>query len=98
MEPLRDPTYILNGGGIPWSLVFSILMFVGGVAFLVTLLLINRKKEGKLLGSLNGDPYGITKFVKDSKDEVAYVDKLNVMCEIHPENYQEKPPKEEKKK
>ena len=26
MEPLRDPNYILSGGGVPWSLVFSLLM------------------------------------------------------------------------
>ncbi len=97
MEPLRDNTFILQGGGIPWSMVFSILMFVAGVAWLVTILLLNSKKEGKLFGSVNGDPYGITKFIGDSKDEVAYKDKINMMCAIYPENYPEKPPKEEKK-
>ena len=96
MEPLRDNTFILQGGGIKWSLVFSILMFVAGVAFLVTLLLLNRKKEGKLIGSLQEERYGITRFIGDTKDEIAYLDKINMMCKIYPENYQEKPSKEKK--
>ena len=98
MEPLRDNTFILQGGGVPWSLVFSLLMFVGGVAWLVTILLLNRKKEGKLLGSLKEDPYGITKYIGDTKNEVAYLDNVNMMCKIYPENYQEKPAKKEKNK
>ena len=97
MEPLRDPTYILNGGGVPWSLVFSLLMFVGGVAFLTTILILNRKKEGKLIGSLKKEPYAITRFIGDTKTEVAYLNNMNMMCKIYPENYQEKPKKEEKK-
>lgn len=96
MEPLRDNTFILQGGGVPWSLVFSLLMFVAGVAWLVTLLLLNRKKEGKLFGSLREDPYGITRFIGDTKDEVAYKNDINIMCKIYPERYPEKPPKEEK--
>lgn len=98
MEPLRDNTFILQGGGVPWSLVFSLLMFVAGVAWLVTILLLNRKKEGKLLGSLKEDPYGITKYIGDTKNEIAYLDNVNMMCKIYPENYQEKPAKEEKNK
>lgn len=98
MEPLRDNTFILQGGGVPWSLVFSLLMFVAGVAWLVVILLLNRKKEGKLLGSLKEAPYGITKYIGDTKNEVAYLDNVNMMCKIYPENYQEKPAKEEKKK
>lgn len=98
MEPLRDNTFILQGGGVPWSLVFSILMFLAGVAWLVTLLLLNRKKEGKLFGSLKEEPYGITRFIGDTKNEVAYLDKINMMCKIYPENYEEKPVKEEKDK
>lgn len=96
MEPLRDNTFILQGGGVPWSLVFSLLMFVAGVAWLVTLLLLNRKKEGKLFGSLREDPYGITRFIGDTKAEVAYKNDINIMCKIYPERYPEKPPKEEK--
>ncbi|MBQ7323392.1 MAG: prolipoprotein diacylglyceryl transferase [Clostridia bacterium] len=96
MEPLRDPTFILNGGGVPWSLVFSLLMFVGGVIFLTVVLLLNRKKEGKLIGSIHGEPYGITKFIPDSKEEVEYKNNLNMMCAIYPENYPEQPAKGEK--
>jgi prolipoprotein diacylglyceryltransferase len=98
MEPLRDNTFILQGGGVPWSLVFSLLMFVAGVAWLVTILLLNRKKEGTLFGSLKGEPYGITNYIGDAKNEIAYLDDVNMMCKIYPENYQEKPAKEEKKK
>ena len=96
MEPLRDNTFILQGGGVPWSLVFSLVMFVAGVVWLTTILIVNRKKEGKLFGSKNGDPYGITRFIKDTKNEVAYLDEINMMCKIHPENYEEKPAKEGK--
>lgn len=98
MEPLRDSTFILNGGGVPWSFVFSLLMLVGGLIFLGTLLFINKKREGKLLGSANGDPYGITRFIGDTKKEVAYFDNVNMMCTIYPENYREKPAEEKDKK
>ena len=96
MEPLRDSSFILSGGGIPWSLVFSICLFVFGASLLTYVLLVNRKKEGKLLGSAKGDPYGITKFIGDTKEEVAYFDNINVMCTIYPENYTVK--KEDKTK
>ena len=90
MEPLRDSSFILSGGGIPWSLVMSVCMALAGTALLVFLLLQNKQKEGVLLGSVNGDPYGITKFIGDTKEEVAYFSKINMMCAIHPENYTEK--------
>ena len=89
MEPLRDPSYIL-GDGVQWSLVFSILLMLLGIAFIFTALYINRKKEGAWIGSKTGDPYAITEFLKDAKEEVACFDKLNIMCEIYPENYQKK--------
>lgn len=94
MEPLRDSTYILQGGGVPWSLVFSILLFLFGTALLVTVLVINKKKEGKYIGSANGDPYAITKYLKDTNEEVAYLTKINMMCKVYPENYVEKPKKD----
>lgn len=97
MEPLRDQNFIL-GNGVPWSLVFSILMFVAGTALLVTLLILNVKKEGKVIGSLNGDPYGITKFIGDTKEEKAYFNSINAMCSIYPENFEEKPTAEKREK
>ena len=97
MEPLRDPAYILSGGGVPWSLVFSILLLVGGLGLAAILLVWNKKKEGVWFGSLKGDPYGITDYIKDTKDEKAYLSKVNMMCKIHPEKYEEKPKNEEKK-
>lgn len=86
MEPLRDPSYIL-GDKVQWSFVFSLLMLFGGIALLFTLLYLNKKKEGKYIGSDVGDPYGITAYIKDNKKEVAYLTKINMMCKIFPENY-----------
>ncbi len=96
MEPLRYQEFILSEGAIPWSFVFSILLFVFGVSLLTYVLLTNVKKEGKLLGSANGEPYGISKFIGDTKDEVAYFDKVNVMCSIYPENFTVKKTDKEK--
>lgn len=86
MEPLRDAEYIL-GDGIPWSLVMSILMLIGGLGLLGYVLYNNKKKEGAWIGSANGEPLGITEYIRDSKDEVAYFDKVNMMCAINPEAY-----------
>ena len=96
MEPLRDQSFIL-GNGIPWSLVFSILMFVAGTALLATILIRNVKKEGKVIGSIKGDPYGITEFIKDTKEEKAYLNSINAMCAIYPENYEKQPTKDGEK-
>ena len=63
---------------------------------LVFVLLHNKAKEGALIGSLNGDTYGITKFIGDNDKEIPYFNNVNMMCKIHPENYVEKPEKEEK--
>lgn len=95
MEPLRDSNFIL-GNGIPWSMIMSICMFVAGTSILVLILYNNKIKEGKLIGSANGDPYGITEYIKDNKGEKAYFNKINMMCKIYPENYEENPEKVKK--
>lgn len=87
MEPLRDPAYILSGGGVPWSLVLSLTMLFGGAGLLAYLLISNKKKEGVSFGSVRGEKYGIVEYIRDNKDETAYFDKLNLMCKIYPENY-----------
>lgn len=97
MEPLRDPTYILSEGGIQWSLVFSLLLLAFGLILLFIVLYTNKRKEGVLFGSVKGEKYGITKYLKDTKDEVAYFNKTNMMCAIYPENYQIPPEKEPSK-
>ena len=97
MEPLRDPLYIF-GTGVQWSFVFSLVLLIGGLALLFTVLYLNKKKEGKLLGSAKGEPYGIADYIGDSKTEVPYLDKWNLMCKIYPEKYTEKPSKEKTKK
>ena len=93
MEPLRDPSFIL-GSKVPWSMVTSILLLLAGVALLVVLLVLNKKKEGVYVGSVNGDPYGISDFIGDDKKEIAYFNDVNMMCSIYPENYTQKPMEE----
>lgn len=83
MEPLREKQFQLGN----FSLIMAIVMFIGGILFLAGVLYFNWKKEGVLFGSKTGDPYGITKFIKDNKDEVAYFNSMNMMCKIYPENY-----------
>lgn len=94
MEPLRDPQFILGAGGIPWSLVFSILMVGLGVAAILALLIVNYMREGAFIGSRKGDPCGITQFIKAYKDEEPYYSKINMLGHLYPP----KPPKEGKKK
>ncbi len=84
MEPLRDPSFILNGGGVPWSFVTSILMIVGGLAGIGILLFFNYRKEGALIGSKNGDPCGITDYLTPYKDDIPYYSKINMMGKNYP--------------
>lgn len=86
MEPLRAPAYIL-GDSVPWSLVFSLIMLVCGTAFLFVILYLNKRKEGKLFGSLKTEEYAIVKFIGDTKDEKPKFSKWNMMCAVYPENY-----------
>ena len=89
MEPLRDPTYILgNDVGIPWSFICSLAMLIGGVIWLATLFIVNKRKHGKFVGSATGNPYAITEFIKDTKSEIATYSRINMMCKIYPENYE----------
>lgn len=98
MEPLRDESFILQGGGVPWSLVFSICLLVFGIALLFTVLYLNKRKEGVLFGSKKGEKYAIADYIGDTKTEIAYFDKWNMMCGIYPDRYPPKPTKEKKNK
>ena len=93
MEPLRDPTYILGkepgNSGIPWSFVFSLVLLAAGIGLLLYVLLTNKQKEGKLFGSLEGDSCAITQFIGDKKDEKPKFDKLNMMCKLRPELFEQ---------
>lgn len=86
MEPLRDSAFIL-GDSVPWSFVMSLCMLVGGVVMLVLRLYFNKKKEGRFFGSEKGDPYGISAYIGDTKDEKAYFNSVNVMCKIYPDRF-----------
>ena len=94
MEPLRDPAYILNGGGIRWSFVTSLILMVLGLIGAGVLLYLNYRKEGAPIGSKTGDPCGITAYIKAYKDDVPYFDKVNLLGA----NYPPAPPKEKNKK
>ncbi len=89
MEPLRDPSYILSGGGVPWSQVFSYLMIIFGVAGIMTLLLLNYYKEGKFIGSKKGEPCGIKEFIPSTKDDVPYFSKINLFGSEYPQKPEE---------
>ena len=94
MEPLRDPEFILNAGGIPWSLVFSILMVGLGIAAILVLFIFNFRKEKAFIGSRVGDPCGITEYMTPYKDEKPYYSKINMFGDKYPPA----PTKEELKK
>ncbi len=84
MEPLRDPMYQLSGGGVQWSLVFSILMIAGGLAGIGVLLFLNYRREGSLFGSKRGDPCGITEYLSPYKDDKPYFSKINLLGANYP--------------
>lgn len=78
MEPLRDSSFRYgNGEGIDSSLIASYVLILAGVGLIVFLLLWNKKKEGKLFGSLNGDPYVVTEFIPSTKGEEPRYTKIN---------------------
>ena len=87
MEPLRAPEYILSGG-VQWSFVFSMAMLIGGLIWLATLFIVNKLKYGEFVGSATGNPYGITEYIKDTKDEIPVYTTVNTMCKLYPENYE----------
>lgn len=84
MEPLRDSSYILNGNGVPWSLVFSVLMIVFGLAGIAVLLYLNYRKEGAVFGSKTGDECAITDYIAAYKDEIPYYSKINMLGANYP--------------
>ncbi len=94
MEPLRDPEFILNRGGVPWSHLFSILMIGLGVIGCMLLMIFNFLKEGSFIGSKKGDPCGITNYLTPYKDDPPYFSKINMFGA----NYPPRPPKEKKRK
>ena len=84
MEPLRDAEFILDGGGIMWSELFAILMIGFGALGILTLLIINFKREGKFFGSAKGDPCGITKYLTSDKNGTPYYSKINMLGDRYP--------------
>ncbi len=84
MEPLRAPGFILDGGGVRWSQVVSILMIIGGIGGIGILLALNYRKEGKLIGSKEGDPCAIREFAAIYRDEKPYSGKINAFGADYP--------------
>ena len=94
MEPYRNTGDILQGGGVMWSQVFSIALILLGVGGIAILLALNYRNEGKIFGSKQGDPCGITKFLSPYKDDTPYFSKINILGA----NYPPKPVEKDKKK
>ena len=94
MEPLRDPEFILNAGGVPWSLVFSLLMVGLGICAILVLMILNFRKEKAFIGSRVGDPCAITEYMTPYKDDKPYYSKINMFGDKYPP----KPTKEELKR
>lgn len=84
MEPLRDPQYILQAGGVPWSLIFSVLLFGLGICAILVLLIVNMIKEGSFTGSRRGDPCGISTYLTPYKDDKPYYSKINMFGYLYP--------------
>ena len=78
MEPLRDPEFILDRGGVMWSEVFAILMAGLGICAILVLLILNFRKEGSFFGSRTGAPYGISEYMTPYKDDPPYYNKINM--------------------
>ncbi len=94
MEPFRDPEFILMKHGIMWSELGAIIMAGAAAIGILVLLLINYKKEGALVGSVRGDPYGISQYLSPDKKAKPYYSKINLFGQ----NYPPKPAKEKKRK
>lgn len=87
MEPFREAQYQL---GI-WSELFAILMMGLGIIAIEILLIVNFRREGAFIGSRNGDPCGISRYLSADKKSKPYYSKINIFGK-------EYPPKPEKKK
>ncbi len=94
MEPLRDPEFILDRGGVMWSELFSILMVGLGICAILVLLILNFRKEGAFFGSRTGDPCGISEYMTPYKDDVPYYSTINMFGDKYPPA----PPKKKKGK
>lgn len=94
MEPLRDPSFILDAGGVMWSELFAIMLAGFGVIAILVLLIVNYLREDAFVGSRRGEPYGISKYLSYSKNAKPYFSKINMFGA----NYPPCPEKPKKKK
>ncbi len=97
MEPLRDGEFILDNGGILWSEVAWIILAGAGIIGIMSLLIVNFKREGSFFGSKTGDPCGITKYLSSDKNATPYYSKINIFGASYPPA-PEKPNKSKKSK
>lgn len=85
MEPLRDSSYQYgNGTGVDSSLVAAYLLIVAGLAIIAVSLIWNRKKEGKCIGSVKGDPYAVSVFVPSGKGDLPLYSDINYATRLQP--------------
>lgn len=78
MEPLRATEFQYGGGEIiDSSLVAAYVLIVAGVMLIAIVLILNKKKEGKIFGSAYGDEYVLTSFLPSSKGEEPVYTNIN---------------------
>lgn len=83
MEPLRDVQYQYGvGEGVDSSLVASYVLIAAGIAIIVFVLAMNKRKESKFFGSATGDPYVVTDFIPAEKNELPLYTSINVMTKL----------------
>lgn len=83
MEPLRDVQYQYGvGETIDSSLVASYVLIFVGIALIVTVLVLNKRNEGKILGSAYGDEYVVTKFMRSEKNELPLYTSVNIATKL----------------
>lgn len=83
MEPLRDTKFQYGvGEKLDSSLVAAYALIAIGVALIIFVLVMNKKKEGKFIGSAKGDEYAVTKFIAAEKGELPLYTSINVMTKL----------------
>ncbi|MBR7099888.1 MAG: prolipoprotein diacylglyceryl transferase [Clostridia bacterium] len=83
MEPLRDASFQYGGGeGINSSLVAAYALIALGVAIILFVLIHNKIKEGKFIGSAKGDEYTVTDFIPSEKGELPLYSSINYATKL----------------
>ena len=83
MEPLRDVQFQYGvGEKLDSSLVAAYALIAVGVALIIFVLVMNKKREGKFIGSAKGDEYVVTRFIAAEKNELPLYTSINVVTKL----------------